>query len=307
MIKSLKILNFQSHEKSKLDFSTGVNVIVGTSDSGKTAIIRALRWLIWNRPSGDAIRSNWGGGCTVIVDTEEDDIVVRGKDKTDTYQLSRSGGKSLVFKAFGTSVPQEIADLLKINEINLQGQLDAPFLLSSSPGEVAQHFNKVARLDKIDKATGNINSAIRELTADIKYKEVDEARLEEQVKQFDYLDKFEAEVEVLEEMEKRSVTLKNAQRKLADLIRKATDITEQVEECTDLPALEPIVDKLTGLFADARAKQQAVATLSRAINTLLALDQTLLKTQQNALKLEERFHTEMPDICPLCEQPINKK
>src|SRR5512133_726261 len=155
MIKSLAILNFQSHEKSKLDFSPGVNVIVGSSDSGKTAIIRALRWIIWNRPSGDSIRSNWGGATNVLLETEEG-IIRRAKDKTDQYELKLQGGKDLVFKAFGTSVPQEIADFLNINEINLQGQLDAPFLLSESPGAVALHFNKVARLDKIDTGLQNI-------------------------------------------------------------------------------------------------------------------------------------------------------
>jgi len=56
MIKYLQIQNFQSHKDSLLEFDPGVNVIVGSSDSGKTAVIRALRWLVWNRPSGDAFR-----------------------------------------------------------------------------------------------------------------------------------------------------------------------------------------------------------------------------------------------------------
>ena len=149
MIKSIHIQNIQSHEDSYLDFSSGVNIIIGSSDSGKTAIIRALRKLVWNKPSGSAIQSSWGGSSIIRLETE-DGSVVWSKDKTDTYILQLTGKKDLVFKAFGTSVPEEINSVLNFNEINLQNQLDTPFLLSETPGAVATHFNKIARLDKID-------------------------------------------------------------------------------------------------------------------------------------------------------------
>ena len=61
MIQSLHIKNLQSHKDSHLDFCEGVNVIVGPSDSGKSAILRALRWIVKNRPQGDVLRSHWGG------------------------------------------------------------------------------------------------------------------------------------------------------------------------------------------------------------------------------------------------------
>ncbi|MFR9297315.1 MAG: AAA family ATPase, partial [Aedoeadaptatus pacaensis] len=43
-IEKIILVNFQSHVYSELSLSRGVNVIVGPSDSGKTAIMRALRW-----------------------------------------------------------------------------------------------------------------------------------------------------------------------------------------------------------------------------------------------------------------------
>ena len=80
MIKKLHIRNFQSHKDSRLIFSDGVNVIVGNSDSGKSAILRALNWVITNRPSGDSYISNWGGPTYVIVETEEGTVIrERGK------------------------------------------------------------------------------------------------------------------------------------------------------------------------------------------------------------------------------------
>jgi len=46
MINSLTIQNFQSHKNTTLEFDNGINIIIGQSDSGKTAIIRALNWVI---------------------------------------------------------------------------------------------------------------------------------------------------------------------------------------------------------------------------------------------------------------------
>jgi exonuclease SbcC len=53
MIDHVAIKNFQSHKNTNIDFQrNGVNVIVGTSDQGKSAILRAILWAVNNRPMG---------------------------------------------------------------------------------------------------------------------------------------------------------------------------------------------------------------------------------------------------------------
>ncbi|WP_035425703.1 AAA family ATPase, partial [Halalkalibacterium ligniniphilum] len=51
-INTVRLENFQSHLDTSIDFSTGLNVIVGQSDSGKTSILRAIRWVLYNQPRG---------------------------------------------------------------------------------------------------------------------------------------------------------------------------------------------------------------------------------------------------------------
>ena len=50
MIKSIHVVGFQSHADSTIEFDPGVNVLIGQSDSGKTAVVRALDWALNNRP-----------------------------------------------------------------------------------------------------------------------------------------------------------------------------------------------------------------------------------------------------------------
>jgi exonuclease SbcC len=249
MITELDIFNFQSHEETHLIFHPGVNVIIGNSDSGKTAIIRSLRKLVWNKPAGDAMRSTWGGETRIGLETEEGSVIW-SKDKVDKYTLNTSLSrkntirKGLEFKAFGTSVPEEISRFLNLNEINLQQQLDSPFLLSETSGKVAEHFNKVAKLDKIDLSTQNINSWIRKLNDDIGHKENDIFAHQALLQKFEHLDKFEAGVEVLEDMDKRYVTALQRQTKLETFISDIKDVKAAIKEFQPLLELEEPLNQI---------------------------------------------------------------
>jgi exonuclease SbcC len=306
MIKSLKIKNFQSHAQTELNFSKGVNVIIGETDAGKTAIIRALRWLIWNRPSGDSIRSNWGGDTSVEL-TIKDNIIRRDKDKKDSYVLVNTNGKDITFKAIGTSVPEEIKSVLNINEVNLQTQLEPHFLLSKTSGEVAQYFNKVAKLDIIDRTTDNINKAIRDLKSDIKYKENDIKSEKEEIKKFDYLDKMEAEIEVLEDIDNHLTSVKNKYRKLQELVASVKTTENKIVKASQSLKMEKKVNVLLQLYKDKKNVERDKMLLNQAISTINSTTVSLKNNEARHTRLLALFQKNFPDICPLCDQPVKHK
>jgi len=306
MISKLSIKNFQSHKDSILEFDKGVNIIIGPSDSGKTAIIRALRWLFWNRPQGDSVRSNWGGETVVHIETDTDKIDRWKHNYENAYRLNTQTD----FKALRSDVPQEIIDALNISEINLQRQLDSPFLLSETPGVVAQHFNKVAKLDKIDTATSNINSAIRQLTSDIKYGEEQKEKIEEELKSFEHLEKFEADVEVLEDMEKGFDTLVSNRRKIQVLVAKIGFVKQDIDKYSQLLLLEQPLNKIFDLreqlgevYNNRKAlwslvssikltndeidHQNTLTTLETPVNSLLSLYKQVNTLKSDKIKLSK--------------------
>ena len=93
MLKKLEITNFQSHPKSSLEFVPGINVIFGTSRNGKTAIRRALEWVVTNRPSGGRFFSNFAGekGSTKVL-LETDDTPLISLEK----KIHRKGKEKIV-------------------------------------------------------------------------------------------------------------------------------------------------------------------------------------------------------------------
>jgi exonuclease SbcC len=165
MIKKLQIQNVQSHKNTKLSFSPGVNMIIGKSDNGKSAVLNSLFWCMYNRPLGDPHR-NWDGGEMKVKTVLDNGIVTISRNKQTEYNIKTPKTKSRKFKASGQSPPEEVTKLFNMDrKINVQRQLerDAPiFLISESPGEVAAFLNKVAGLYKIDETVSKGKSDLRE-------------------------------------------------------------------------------------------------------------------------------------------------
>lgn len=270
MITSLHITNFQSHGNSSLEFCPGVNVIVGESDSGKTAILRALRWLAWNRPGGDSFRSSWGGNTSVGV-WLENALIVREKIKTENLYRLDDG----VFKAFGTEVPQEIQDLLNIDEINFQQQLERPFLLDDSPGVVAAHFNKIAHLDSIDQAFQLVQKWTRQLGQDIISNEKRIEEYESALVQYDNLPEMEQAIESAEGQAKQINRAVDQCRQLDDLLMRLSKVTEQIEKESALLPLSELVNSAITLRQACVEKDQENAKLAHTIRKLRRVEAEL--------------------------------
>ncbi len=313
MIESLELCNFQSHKKSVLKFAPGVNIIIGPSDSGKTAIIRALRWLVWNRPLGNEIRSNWGGDTNVSItisnltsfDAIDDSIIIiREKGKENTYELLGVIDMGIkLFKAFGNDVPEEIQQALNLNEINLQQQLDSPFLLSKSSGDVAKHFNRVAHLDQIDNGLKNVQGWLRAIEQNINSDSARQTSLEEDLKEFADLDKFETEVEVLERLHSDMITKINQKRELSGLVEDLQDVNEQIAEQTEILKAEPLLNKILG-WIDTRDQLLSDQTsLQSEIDSIVETEASLKHWKGKAETLQQEFDEVFPDICPLCNKP----
>lgn len=261
MIKTIELRNFQSHKDTELTLDSGVNVIVGPSDSGKTAIIRALRKLVWNRPLGDAFRSHWGGHTHIKVVTDDEHTV---EWFTDSGGMGYRMDTKTAFKAVGTSVPDEITKALNLNDINLQQQLDQPFLLTNSPGEVAQHFNRIANLDQIDTGLHNVQKWLRSIEQDMSSAQRRKEKLTEDLQQFDHLDKFEAEVEVLERMEQDMISAINRKRDLTQLHTNIQDVEYRIQVNLKRTEASSLVDGILGHYTHKRAVQERYDVL-RAI------------------------------------------
>ena len=170
-LKTVILENFQSHKHCVIDFNEGLNVIVGPSDSGKSAIIRGIKWALYNEPSGDYFIREGERECSVTLQFSDNTKVkrIRGKSK-NIYILIKNDGEEIKFEGFGTSVPQEIIDEIQIKKIpldsndstyiNLGEQLEGPFLLSEKTSTRASAIGRLIGVNIVDDA---LKEALRDL------------------------------------------------------------------------------------------------------------------------------------------------
>lgn len=346
MIKKLTLRNFQAHHDSVLEFAPGVNVIIGSTDSGKSSIIRAIRKVCKNRPLGDAYRSHWGGDTEITLELS-DGMVSFKKGAEEGYHVG-----DLHFKAFKTDVPDEVITALNMNDVNLQSQLDRPFLLENSAGEVAAHFNRIANLSSIDKVRSNLKSESTSNSDEIKRLTTNIDKASKELITYDYLDKVEKEVEVLEDLVK--MYLKNVNQlndikiiivkiysietdlklaaieiKAEEVINKLLNLLEQINTITkQKQAIESIIENIKEYdeLIEHDTSIDVLKTINNALNILGKADElnnqkqlisTLLinhsntielitKYQKELQKLQKEWDEDFPNICPLCDSIIKK-
>jgi hypothetical protein len=188
-IRRIKVQAYQSHELTELHLSPGMNVILGKSTAGKTAIFRAVNTLINNEPTGYRYHKRNSSLPTVINVEFDDNVSVQfektGKvGKNSTYTLV-SGGETFKFTGFGRSVPDQIVDALNISDVNIQAQLDPHFLILASPVEIAKKLGRLAGLDKTDEWIQVLNRKILSTRDVISDNNISIGKFEEYVKKFD--------------------------------------------------------------------------------------------------------------------------
>lgn len=209
MFKELSIRNFQSHKDTKIEFENGVNVLVGSSDQGKSAILRAIIWAWSNRPLGtDDIVSHWArddknkikDAMAVLICTDTGVVTRRRTADENEYYLtvgSKDNIKTKKFEAVNKEVPEDVIKFFRLTDVNIQQQHDAPFLLSASSSDVAKYFNKIVRLDVIDTVLSNAESERRDTNKKIKETENEKKQLEKQLEDYEWIEQAQALVDKL--------------------------------------------------------------------------------------------------------------
>lgn len=151
MLERLMIKGFESHAETEIEFSPAVTFITGNSDSGKSGIMRALRWVMLNESEGDSFipHNAKRGHMTEAELTLDGQTITRKRSRSENlYALN---GEE--FRAFGLEVPEPIAKLLNLSPLVSQAQIDSHFALSNTGGENARLISDIVALDAIDKAT----------------------------------------------------------------------------------------------------------------------------------------------------------
>lgn len=173
-IIKVELKDFQSHKKTTLDFHEKFNVIVGSSNAGKSAILRGIRWCLTNTPSGKDFVRKGAKSAKVRVTLNNGYTIERERGVSASlnyYRLFK--GEDLIeeFTGFRTNVPELIQEVIGEPEsftYTFADQMEAAYLISESPRVRAERVGNLDNFTKLDVAIGSLKDDERELKATLR-------------------------------------------------------------------------------------------------------------------------------------------
>ncbi len=223
MIQNLKLSNFQSHKKTEFNFHSGITVITGETDVGKSAVIRGLKWVALNKPPGESVRRHY---------TKLTDVDLEGVRKTRSASKHQYAHKSKVYKALRSDVPVPISDTLRLSDVNFQGQHDTYFLIGDSPGHVARELNEVADLQVIDSSLKRVKQLTRTMKDEEKQLKIEIKDKKLEVEKLSWVKVADRDFNKIETLEQK---IHNTVESIADLSKKYNSCNSIKSELETIP------------------------------------------------------------------------
>lgn len=281
---TVHVENFQSLSDVTVAVD-GFTVVTGTNNTGKSALLRAIRGAFQNARGTSYIRH--GQTKSVVEITFDDGRKLRwekGNKAGDKPTYIIDGGNPI---HPGQAVPDEVR-ALGVKPIMVGGrevwpqfapQFTGQIFLLDQPGSVlAEAVSDVNHVAQLNEALRFAESDKRSAAAELKIRLVDQVTLETAVKKYDGLDDLDAEIVALEAAHAKVV-------KIGNVIQAATTLKNRLE------AAQAAVDKLLGVegleIPDTKAATDAVD----ALDALTRLQGRMTTAKAAVVKL-----TGIPDL-----------
>ena len=176
-IKKIRLMNFQIHKSFILDnIDEGMVALVGQSSSGKTAVLRAIQFCLYNQMPGNSVAMMTTHGEThTEVEIAFDDglsiLRVRDIKSKDNYYVIQNGEEMTRLDTPGAGPVKEvvlahgmrpISFLTNKDILNYSSQHDEPFFINASPQERLRAVGILSNTEIADAGIKLAASQVRE-------------------------------------------------------------------------------------------------------------------------------------------------
>ena len=193
-INKIILKNFQKHSYLELDFTDSINVITGESNAGKTAIKRAIAFVLFGSSVSikDLIKEG-SNETSVTLFLDNGFEVEKIRSSSVNRYILRKDGEEKVFDSVGKDIPEEVQKVIQVKPIDIENdsinlniaeQIALPFLLDKSPSFRAKLFNKLTGNEAMDILFKSCNKESLSINKEIKSTEESLATQEQQIDEY---------------------------------------------------------------------------------------------------------------------------
>lgn len=266
MLTRLQVRGFQS--LADVDIELGpFTVVVGPSNSGKSALRRALEGMATNAPANGNLRTG-AERIEVLGELADGSSVLWEKgSKRNAYTVQGSGGDVVVQDKPGSNATPEVAEVLGLDSLNFADQFDAPFLLTLSPTAAAKELGVLTNVSALYDGTREATRRQRAHEATARTLTSELATAEAELAGFAHLPAEAARLANAAELLAATSAAATHRQALADAVSHATMAQADIDTATAVLAQPDPSPALVALEAAAAAAAAAEA-LDAAMPTI---------------------------------------
>ncbi len=179
IIENLEMKNFKSHKDTRIDFDTGITIIMGGNGAGKSSILEAISFALFKQHSSKKIEQLITLGDIKNKLYIKLDFTSNGRTYRVTRERGKTGSKATIlikdhggFQQLASGDSQVTHEIQSILEMDGDLFLNAVYvrqgeiadLVDKTPSEKKQLIGKLLGIDSLEKAWKNMKSVIEEYT-----------------------------------------------------------------------------------------------------------------------------------------------
>lgn len=319
MIGRVQIRNFQS--LVDLDLELGpLTVILGESNSGKSALLRALRGVASNI-TGTGVITRGRNTAEISVDVDGPD----GRPYRVTLEYSKTKatgwfytitdletGASQDYTKLNRGVPEAVTKLLRIapikpgiTSLNLTDQFDPPFLLKASGADVARVLGELTNVDTIYAAAAQGKKERAKLAATLRTREADLEQVRQRVAAYAQLP---AKLKLARQAHDVAAEAQQLSTRITGLRAVIGQLDAAARVLADTPTVPepPDITPVEAAGAQLTQFKKLLGEWIQAETARAAQAKAALAADAEATALHEQLHRALVDAgqCPTCGQVV---
>lgn len=305
VLSRLDVHNFQSLKDVHLELGL-LTVIVGDSNCGKSATIRALQALASN-VRGTSFITVGSKSASVSASSDDFKVTLEKSEGSAAYRLSHVTAPEVEYTKLAGDTPQEITDILGLEpiregiSINFAGQHDSPFLLTASGSSVARTLGDLTNVIVVFEAVREANRIRTSSNGDLRLRTKD-------------FEENSAQLVELGSLKTRAESLKQADECISQIKLLEEDSKEltwrrnRLETLENLPDVQEEVD-----ISDLLTAQESLIKLVTMLKRVSKLKTTAREMKEECECLQEssgKLDTQLTELihslgrCPTCQRDM---
>lgn len=290
-ITEIRLENFQNHSDTTIHLTEGLNLLIGSSDAGKSAVLRALNFVFYNQPRGTRFIQKHKEEAIVTLKWSDGSYCQRIKGESRNvivYQKSDQESPTMLDKP-NKDLPKEFMEFLgnphydKLNGgLVYAAQKEKLFLVGLTDTELPRAISELTGIADIERAAKTLASRNKANDKEVKKLTAKAVEIKDELINLPDTDKALKRAEICESLVKQIESIDDQIESIESILEAYSNLSilgvqaqKSLEQAKKVVGLESEVKKINNLVQEMAEIDELTEEYDELMDTYLSINQKL--------------------------------